>query len=61
MINAITQALQFVIRIISINVTNFFDTFYTAGEVLRVGLGIGIAVSVVFMAIKLIKGSVWGS
>lgn len=56
----ISNGLQFIMEIIK-RIVSYLLSSYNAANALRIGLAIGIAVSVIFMTIKLIKGSTWGS
>lgn len=60
MFNAIGQALLALLEIFK-HILIPFNNSNMLLSYLRVGLCIGIAISVIFMVVKLIKGTVWGS
>lgn len=59
MINAISQSLLFILELLR-RFLSYFVGSTQLGIFLRYGIGLGIAVSVFFVAFKLIKGAIWG-
>lgn len=61
MLQAVNEGLLFVIEIIRRSVNNLISTAnVNTRSVLLYGIAIGIAVSLVFMSVKLIRKSTWG-
>lgn len=61
MLQAVNEGLLFVIEIIRRSVNNLISTAnINTRSVLLYGIAIGIAVSLVFMSVKLIRKSTWG-
>lgn len=60
MIESIADGLQFVLEIIKRTLDMLTANTY-GGSFLKYGIAIGIAVSIVFLVVRLVKNSVWGS
>lgn len=59
--NSISNALLFVLEIIKRFVSWVLGTSGNAGTWLQYGIALGIAISILFFAIKSIRSSIWGS
>lgn len=61
MLQAVNEGLLFVIEIIRRSVNNLISTAnINTRSIFLYGIAIGIAVSLVFMSVKLIRKSTWG-
>lgn len=61
MLQSVSEGLLFVIEIIKRSISNLINgNTINSRHILLYGIAIGIAVSIVFMSIKLIRKSTWG-